>query len=162
MEQLEGAWRLLYTSAFESGSLGGARPGPPAALTPVKLGTVLQVVDNDTGLLDNVVELNLPRAPVPGLSTPATLRACLRHTFSVSGNNTVRIVYDSTKAQLLVNGKPAEFFGQQVNFNLPSIQRAFPEAFRSACFDVTYLDDNMRITRGDRDELRIYTEDLTP
>ena len=38
--QLNGTWRLVYSSGFASGSLGGLRPGPPAALVPVTLGQV--------------------------------------------------------------------------------------------------------------------------
>jgi hypothetical protein len=34
-----------------------------------------------------------------------------------------------------------------------------PKNFRSASFDVSYLDASMRITRGDRGELRIYLRD---
>jgi hypothetical protein len=34
-----------------------------------------------------------------------------------------------------------------------------PKNLRSASFDVTYLDASMRITRGDRGELRLYLRD---
>lgn len=34
-----------------------------------------------------------------------------------------------------------------------------PKNFRSASFDVSYLDASMRITRGDRGELRVYLRD---
>lgn len=33
------------SSGFNSGSLGGRRPGPPAALVPLVLGQVYQVID---------------------------------------------------------------------------------------------------------------------
>jgi hypothetical protein len=39
------------------------------------------------------------------------------------------------------------------------VQRLFPTAFRSASFAVTALDEDVRITRGDRGELRIYVSD---
>lgn len=42
-EKLQGQWRLVYSSGFAStGSLGGTRPGPPAAVVPplFKLGQV--------------------------------------------------------------------------------------------------------------------------
>ena len=39
-EKLAGMWRLVYTSGFNTGSLGGRRPGPPAALVPTTLGQV--------------------------------------------------------------------------------------------------------------------------
>ncbi len=38
---LGGTWRLVYSSGFASGSLGGLRPGPQAALLPVTIGQVL-------------------------------------------------------------------------------------------------------------------------
>ena len=40
MGLLSGTWRLVYSSAFASGSLGGLRPGPQAALIPVTIGQV--------------------------------------------------------------------------------------------------------------------------
>jgi hypothetical protein len=42
MAQLDGRWRLLYSSGFTSGSLGGRRPGPSFASSPVTLGQVFQ------------------------------------------------------------------------------------------------------------------------
>lgn len=46
---------------------------------------------------------------------------------------------------------------------LPEFLRP-PANLRAATFRVTFLDDSMRITRGDRGELRIYLrdEDLVP
>ena len=29
MQQLGGTWRLIYSSSFSTGSIGGSRPGPP-------------------------------------------------------------------------------------------------------------------------------------
>jgi hypothetical protein len=40
-----GTWRLIYSSGFNSGSLGGSRPGPPAAFVPLILGQIYQVID---------------------------------------------------------------------------------------------------------------------
>lgn len=37
---LSGTWRLVYSSGFASGSLGGLRPGPQAALLPITIGQV--------------------------------------------------------------------------------------------------------------------------
>jgi hypothetical protein len=47
MDKLAGTWRLVYSSGFNGGSLGGSRPGPPAALVPTVLGQVYQVIDAD-------------------------------------------------------------------------------------------------------------------
>lgn len=40
LAQLSGTWRLVYSSAFSSGSIGGRKPGPPASLLPARLGQV--------------------------------------------------------------------------------------------------------------------------
>jgi len=46
-------------------------------------------------------------------------------------------------------------------FLLPSLPDALkpPRFIRSATFEVTYLDAELRITRGDRGELRLYLLD---
>jgi len=42
LDKLQGKWRLLYSSAFSSRSLGGSRPGlPTGRLIPVTLGQVI-------------------------------------------------------------------------------------------------------------------------
>lgn len=42
LDLLQGRWRLVYSSAFASGSVGGQRPGPPIGrLVPLTLGQVL-------------------------------------------------------------------------------------------------------------------------
>lgn len=41
LDRLQGKWRLLYSSAFSSRTLGGNRPGPPTGrLLPITLGQV--------------------------------------------------------------------------------------------------------------------------
>jgi hypothetical protein len=47
MEMLCGVWRLIYSSGFNGGSLGGSRPGPPAPLVPAVLGQVYQDIRAD-------------------------------------------------------------------------------------------------------------------
>ena len=54
MAQLDGRWRLLYSSGFTSGSLGGRRPGPSFASSPLTLGQVWQ--DISVGEQRGVVE----------------------------------------------------------------------------------------------------------
>lgn len=44
MALLDGRWRLLYSSGFTSGSLGGRRPGPSFGSLPLTLGPVYQDV----------------------------------------------------------------------------------------------------------------------
>lgn len=41
LDLLQGQWRLVYSSGFVTGSLGGQRPGPPVGrLLPLNLGQV--------------------------------------------------------------------------------------------------------------------------
>lgn len=41
LDKLQGKWKLLYSSAFSSRTLGGSRPGPPTGrLLPITLGQV--------------------------------------------------------------------------------------------------------------------------
>lgn len=40
-DKLQGRWKLIYSSAFSSRTLGGSRPGPPTGrLLPITLGQV--------------------------------------------------------------------------------------------------------------------------
>lgn len=42
LDNLQGRWKLIYSSAFSSRTLGGSRPGPPIGrLLPITLGQVL-------------------------------------------------------------------------------------------------------------------------
>lgn len=45
MDRLVGTWRLIYSSGFNGGSLGGRRPGPPATFVPLVLGQIYQVIN---------------------------------------------------------------------------------------------------------------------
>ena len=41
IDKLQGRWKLIYSSAFSSRTLGGSRPGPPTGrLLPITLGQV--------------------------------------------------------------------------------------------------------------------------
>lgn len=41
LDKLQGRWKLVYSSAFSSRTLGGSRPGPPVGrLLPITLGQV--------------------------------------------------------------------------------------------------------------------------
>lgn len=44
LDMLQGRWRLVFSSGFATGSLGGQRPGPPVGrLLPLTLGQVCAV-----------------------------------------------------------------------------------------------------------------------
>ncbi|GBF92845.1 hypothetical protein Rsub_05464 [Raphidocelis subcapitata] len=183
MERMDGTWRLIYSSGFNTGSLGGRRPGPPAAGVPLVLGQVYQVIDTRAARLDNVVELflatgglNLPfldalfapraaptppggrrrAAPAPRGAAPGA-RLTLGHSYELQGPSTVRIVYEDTAVRAIgpdfLSGLPQLAAPQLPDFLKP------PRDWRAASFDVTFLDASMRVTRGDRGELRIYLRD---
>ncbi|CAI5537471.1 unnamed protein product, partial [Closterium sp. Naga37s-1] len=89
---LDGTWRLVYSSGFVSGSLGGLRPGPPAG-GPVSIGQVTQRVDVTAKELDNIVELRVSAPwPLPALEATASLQ----HTFQLTGPSSIRIIFEST------------------------------------------------------------------
>ncbi|KAI5082373.1 hypothetical protein GOP47_0002116 [Adiantum capillus-veneris] len=145
-EGLQGRWRLVYSSAFASGSLGGRRPGPPVGLLPLTLGQVYQRVDVLARELDNIVELHV-RSPWP--LPPLDITATLAHSFEVIGDNTIKITFEKTSAKV---------GGQLPPFTLPQLPEFLrpSSSLRSGSFECTYLDENMRISRGDRGELRIF------
>jgi hypothetical protein len=67
-------------------------------------GPVYQRIDTKSSILDNVVEIQVPHFFFPFVDGPVAVRACLRHTFSIKGDSSVVIVYESTTLEPLVNG----------------------------------------------------------
>ncbi|KAL2921299.1 Plastid-lipid-associated protein 6 chloroplastic, partial [Bienertia sinuspersici] len=93
LPKLQGRWKLIYSSAFSSRTLGGSRPGPPTGrLLPITLGQT-------RGNLSQLPQLEVPRIP------------------------------DALRPQ----SNPG-----------------------SGDFEVTYIDADTRVTRGDRGELRVF------
>lgn len=43
LDVLQGRWKLIYSSAFSSRTLGGSRPGPPVGRLPITLGQVSNI-----------------------------------------------------------------------------------------------------------------------
>lgn len=60
-----------------------------------------QRIDAEAGTLDNIVALPLPQLPLQ--SSAPSVRACLRHTYTVNRTD-VRIVYESTFIEPLSDG----------------------------------------------------------
>ena len=160
---LDGRWRLLYSSGFAGGNLGGARPGPQASLLPLSLGQVHQDIRTPTRELDNCVSLvaKLSLASLPGVDAePPTVDARLRHTFELVGQNTVRIVFENTVVK--ASGGLGGWLGWLPAVATPQLPEALRPATtgaRSATFDVVFLDERMRVTRGDRGELRVFLKE---
>ncbi|OVA02357.1 Plastid lipid-associated protein/fibrillin conserved domain [Macleaya cordata] len=150
LDKLQGRWKLIYSSAFSSRTLGGSRPGPPTGrLLPITLGQVFQRIDIFSKDFDNIVELQLG-APWP--LPPIEVTATLAHKFELTGSAKVKIIFEKTSVKTTGN------LSQLPLLELPRIPDALrpPSNTGSGEFEVTYIDADTRITRGDRGELRVF------
>lgn len=170
---LEGTWTLLYSSEFVPGN--AKFPGnypmfsnnrmPFVSFLP-KIQNVEQVIDCRKRRLNNIVQIELRPAVLDGLlpdPAPSAL-VCLGHSYRVYGAQTMKITYDESRVRglgglnnwletlpdlSLGNGGILDIFSGVAN--MPAL-----DDYRSSSFDVVYLDEDMRITRGDRGEIRIF------
>ncbi|XP_015088423.1 plastid-lipid-associated protein 6, chloroplastic isoform X2 [Solanum pennellii] len=150
LDKLQGRWKLIYSSAFSSRTLGGSRPGPPTGrLLPITLGQVFQRIDVLSKDFDNIVELELG-APWPFPPVEAT--ATLAHKFELIGSSTIKIIFEKTTVKTTGN------LSQLPPLEVPRIPDQFrpPSNTGSGDFEVTYIDSDTRVTRGDRGELRVF------
>ncbi|MCD7468222.1 Plastid-lipid-associated protein 6, chloroplastic [Datura stramonium] len=150
LDKLQGRWKLIYSSAFSSRTLGGSRPGlPTGRLLPVTLGQVFQRIDVLSKDFDNIVELELG-APWP--FPPVEVTATLAHKFELIGSSTIKITFEKTTV------KPTGNLSQLPPLEVPRIPDQFrpPSNTGSGEFEVTYIDSDTRVTRGDRGELRVF------
>ncbi|GFP85836.1 probable plastid-lipid-associated protein 6 chloroplastic [Phtheirospermum japonicum] len=161
IDKLQGMWKLIYSSAFSSRTLGGSRSGPPTGrLLPITLGqeinevldacsVVFQRIDVFSKDFDNIVELELGAPwPLPPLEVTATLV----HKFELIGTCGVKIKFEKTTVKTTGN------LSQLPPLDVPRIADALrpPSNTGSGEFEVTYMDNDTRITRGDRGELRVF------
>lgn len=150
IDKLQGRWKLIYSSAFSSRTLGGSRPGPPTGrLLPITLGQVFQRIDVLSKDFDNIVELELG-APWP--LQPVEVTATLAHKFELIGSSKIKITFEKTTVKTTGN------LSQLPPLEVPRIPDALrpPSNTGSGEFEVTYLDADTRVTRGDRSELRVF------
>ncbi|GAB2265934.1 Plastid-lipid-associated protein 6, chloroplastic [Dionaea muscipula] len=150
LDKLQGRWKLIYSSAFSSRTLGGSRPGPPTGrLLPITLGQVFQRIDTVSKDFDNIVELELG---VPWPFPPVEVTATLAHKFELIGSSMVKITFEKTTVKASGN------LSQLPPLEIPRIPDALrpPSNTGSGEFKVTYIDSGTRITRGDRDEVRVF------
>ncbi|KAK6781064.1 hypothetical protein RDI58_023248 [Solanum bulbocastanum] len=150
LDKLQGRWKLIYSSAFSSRTLGGSRPGPPTGrLLPITLGQVFQRIDVLSKDFDNIVELELG---VPWPFPPVEATATLAHKFELIGSSTIKIVFEKTTVKTTGN------LSQLPPLEVPRIPDQFrpPSNTGSGEFEVTYIDSDTRVTRGDRGELRVF------
>ncbi|KMZ65242.1 putative plastid-lipid-associated protein 6, chloroplastic [Zostera marina] len=151
IDMIQGRWKLIYSSAFSSGTLGGSRPGPPTGrLLPITLGKVFQRIDVLSKDFDNIVEVEFGTPwPLPKVEATATLA----HKFELIGSSKIKIAFVKTTVN------PTGNLAQIPPIELPRLPDGLkPPSSESGEgeFDVTYLDVDTRITRGDRGELRIF------
>ncbi|KAK8938668.1 hypothetical protein KSP39_PZI011282 [Platanthera zijinensis] len=151
LDKLQGLWKLIYSSAFSSRSLGGSRPGPPIGrLLPITLGQVFQRIDILSKDFDNIVEVQLGAPwPLPRINATATLA----HKFELIGTSSIKITFEKTTIK--TTGNLSQLPSLEVP-RLPDVLRPSSNT-GSGEFEVTYIDSDFRITRGDRGELRVFT-----
>ncbi|PKA53739.1 putative plastid-lipid-associated protein 6, chloroplastic [Apostasia shenzhenica] len=149
LDKLQGRWKLIYSSAFSSRTLGGSRPGPPTGRFPITLGQVFQRIDVVSKDFDNIVELEFGTPwPFPLVEATATLA----HKFERTGTARIKITFEKTTLE------PRGNLSQLPPLEVPRLPDALrpPSNTRSGEFEVTYVDSDFRITRGDREELRVF------
>ena len=157
---LAGRWRLLYSSEFVPGNVkypgNTVKPGA-GVLAPIELGNVFQDIDPKEKKLNNVVEL-VSKVSLAGffggeVKSPSLI-ATLEHAYSILGARTVRIVFEATIVK--PTGGLNNWLDSIPEIITPDLLSMLDDSFRSAAFDVIYLDNDLRITRGDRGEYRIF------
>lgn len=173
LSMLEGAWTLLYSSEFVPGN--AKFPGnypilsnnrmPFVSFLP-KIKTVEQRIDCERRRLDNVVLIELRPAVLDGLlpNPPPGAQVCLGHSYQIYGAQTMKITYDESSVKGVgglnnwLERLPDLSLGVGSNNDVFSVITNMPalDDYRSSCFDVVYLDEDIRITRGDRGEIRIF------
>lgn len=113
--------------------------------------------------LSNIVELIIgaPSTPFPFQSLglePLILQINLGHEFEQIDAKTTRIVYNATTVR--TRGGPQGVFKNVPPFSAPELPEFLrpPPQFRSATFSTSYVDEDFRVSRGDRGELRVYVK----
>lgn len=130
----------------DTGSFNSFGPGS-------QVGQVYARISSRKQKLENIVEVFL-RAPVPFLPFQlGKLVLNLEHRLEVIGDKQVKITLENITAKN--PGGPAR------QLRLPPLKIPVLEALSSqgaGVFETTYCDGSIRITRGDRGEVRIFTK----
>lgn len=109
---------------------------------------VFQRIDTVSKDFDNIVALEFG-APWP--LQPVQVTVTLAHKFELIGSAKIKIKFEKTTLKATGN------LAQLPPFEVPRIPDSLrPPNTGSGEFEVTYLDSDLRITRGDRGELRVF------
>mmetsp|Transcript_3020 Transcript_3020/g.3160 ORF Transcript_3020/g.3160 Transcript_3020/m.3160 type:complete len:236 (+) Transcript_3020:116-823(+) len=145
-KEIDGDWLLKYTNNIDNSiesEVTGISGGVPKGSSVVE---VIQRINSAKNCVDHIITYSLPLGSLEGTFT-------LRHDLSVTS--------DSEPAQLAIDLKEVSIQGFLNPFDLPAVALPGPAILRRGLFDVTYLDDGMRISRGPYGELRIFTRQIT-
>jgi len=151
-EQINGKWRLVYSSTF-AGQGGGTQgfTGSPTGGGPLQLGQVFQRIQARKKVVDNIVEIRTPSVwPFPDITGSATLS----HSLNLKGPKTIEITFENVTVRV---GGALRGIRPLAPPQLPEQFRP-PPALRSGSFATTFVDSEMRVSRGDRGELRIFVK----
>lgn len=172
LSELEGRWKLLYTSAFTpvaagaggvGGSLGGLRPGPPLDSPLLQVGDIYQRYRTADARVDTVVTLRPPEwlretgllDRLPWTQGNVDTEITLTQQFDIANATTLRFAF--------TDGQVANRFTEilaPLKFPMATLGLA-PDTTRDGPFTdtlvTTYCDGQVRIGLGGRfGELRIF------
>lgn len=146
-ELLEGNWRLLYTTSQELLNLGRLPVAP--------LGQIYQCVRTSTATIYNIAEL-LELPLVEGLVSVAAR-------FEPVNDRRVNVKFERSIVGLrrLIGYKSPSDFIQQIEAGkkfFPAIDFRIEVGDRQGWLDITYLDNDLRIGRGNEGSVFVLTK----
>lgn len=145
-EMLSGAWRLLYTTSDE---LLGINRFPLCAL-----GQIYQCINADEAKIYNIAEVDGP----PGLGGLVSVAA----TFKPSSDKRVNVNFNRAVfgLQRFVNYQTPNQFIQQLETvrRFLAIDISITRREQKGWLEVTYLDDSLRIGRGNQGSVFVLTK----
>jgi len=146
LELLEGNWRLLYTSSLALLGLG--------RFPLVTLGQVYQCIRIGNSHVYNIAEI----LGIPYLEGIVSVTA----QFTATSERRIDIQFQRTiigLKRLMGYGSPTEFItGIESSQSFPAIDFTNPRSEQSGWLDITYLDQDLRISRGNEGSIFILTK----
>ena len=144
LERLDGVWRLLYTTSAQL--LGFEQ------LPLIQTGQIYQCIQTQDLTLCNVAELQ----GVPWLEAIVSVKARIK----AASEKRVNVTFERSiigLQRLLNYQSPQDFVAQLAQPSLPALSFPLSAPQQPAWLDTTYLDDNLRIGRGNRDSVFVLT-----